>query len=81
MAPAEPGRATAAIGVLGLAVALAVLPALIGLGVAPRPAGLVAACVVGLSAVVGGVKVAAVALGAARVRAGPVPQITAASVD
>jgi len=82
VAPAPAGRATAAIVVLGLAVALAVLPALIGIGVAPRPVWQVAAGLGCLVAVVGGVKLAAAHRRlAARVEASPVRRASAASID
>jgi len=82
VAPAPPGRAVAAIAVLGLAVALAVLPALLGFGVAPRPVLQAAASLAGLVAVVGGVKLAAMCSGmAARVETIPAGWTSAASID
>jgi len=80
VAPAPPGRAVAAIAVLGLAVALAVLPALLGFGVAPRPVLQAAASLAGLVAVVGGVKLAAMCSGMAAGRLPP-PSIDRAVVD
>jgi len=80
--PVGSGRSIASIAVLGLAVALAALPALIGVGLAPAPVGRVAAGLGGLVAVVGGVKLAAVCWGlAARVVSSPARRFPAASID
>ena len=81
VAPLRPGRAIALVGVVLLAVGLAVLPVLVGSGSAPRPVALVAAGLGSLVAVFGGVKLAAVILGAARFRAEPSTRVPAAGID
>jgi len=82
VAAAVAGRAIAALVILGSAVALAGLPALIGFGVAPRPVGQVAVALGSLVAVSGGVKLTAVCWGlVARVESSPAPQTPAASID
>jgi hypothetical protein len=76
------GRAIALIAVVGLGVGLAALPALIGLGLAPRPVGQVAEGLGSLVAVAGGVKLVAVCWGqVARVASSPAHRPTAASID
>lgn len=83
VALAQPGRAAALIGVVALAVALPLLPIVLGLGLAPAPAqDLVAAGLGSLVAFVGGVKFAAAAWGLiVRFRAGSGAQFAAASID
>ena len=59
------GRVSAAVAVVGAAVALAVLPPLVAIGAMTGGARGVVAVVAGLAAVVGGVKLAATAWGLA----------------
>jgi hypothetical protein len=75
VAAASPGGAVAAVAVLGFSVFLAVLPALIAFGIARETLAPVAAGLASLVVVWGGVKLAAVIVGAARFassRRGPV---------
>lgn len=68
---ASPARAIASIAVIGVALALAVLPALVALGPGRGLAGVVAVGAGALAVVaVGGVKLAALAADAARFAAG-----------
>jgi hypothetical protein len=80
---ARPGRAAVGVIVMGLALALPVLPAVLGLGLAPAPVREAAEAALGsLVAIVGGVKLAAAAWGLiARLTAGHGSQFAAASVD
>jgi hypothetical protein len=80
---AQPGRAAVGVMVIGLAVALPVLPVVLVLGLAPAALREAAAAVLGsLVAIVGGVKLAAAAWGlVARLTAGRGTQVAAASVD
>ena len=77
------GRFLAVVGVLGLAVALVVLPVVIALGAAPAPIGRAVAVVgAGLAAVLGAVQLAAVILGVLGfVGSNPRGRIAAASSD
>jgi hypothetical protein len=78
---ARPSQVLAAVGVVGLAVGLAVLPVLVALGFAT---GAVAGAAVGfgsLAAVWGGAKAAAVILGAAGFVRRPRAGVLAASID
>jgi hypothetical protein len=76
------GQVLAAVGVAGLAVGLAVLPALVVFGVATDAVGSAAAVALGsLAAVWGGVKAAAVILGAAGFVRRPRAGVLAASID
>ena len=82
VAPVHSGRAIALIALVGLAVGLAALPALIGIGLAPGPVGQVAAGLGSLVAVAGGVKLAALCWGqVARVVSSAAHWGTAASID
>ena len=83
VALAGPGRVAALVAVVGVAVGLAVLPALIGLGLGPSSFWeRVAAGLGGLVAVVGGVKLAAMAVGLLfRVKAGPRNHLAADFID
>jgi len=68
--------------VLGLVVGLAVLPVLVGFGLAPGPVVQVAGGLGSLVAVVGGVKLTAVIWGlVARSAASPGPRVAAPSID
>ena len=79
---ASPARTLAAVAVLGLVVGLAVLPILAGFGMAPGAVVQAAAGLGSLVAVLGGVKLAAVAWGLlARFSARPGRGVAAASVD
>jgi hypothetical protein len=81
-APVHSGRAIALIAVLGLGVALAILPPLVGFGLATRPVGQVAAGFGSLVAVAVGVKVAAACWGqVARFVSSPAHRRTAAPID
>jgi hypothetical protein len=66
---------------MGLAVALAVLPALVAFGVATESVARVAVGLGGLVAVLGGVKLAAATLGALRFAANPSGRVSEASFD
>src|SRR5438270_7527291 len=77
-----PGRAVALVALAGLVLALAVLPALVGLRIVPAASGSAAVGVGLLVAVVGGVKLAAVGWGlAARFVAARPLRIGATAVD
>ena len=80
---AQPGRAAVGLMVIGLAVALPVLPVVLGLGLAPAPVREAAGAVFGsLVAIAGGVKFGAAAWGlVARLTAGQGAQLAAACVD
>lgn len=80
---ARPTQLFAMVGVVVLAVVLAVLPALIALriAVATRAFGQVAVGIASLAVIVGGAKLAAAILGAARFALRPQERISPASVD
>ena len=80
---ARPGQLMAVIGVLGSALTLVVLPALIGLSVLAGTGAMwiVAVGIASLVAIVGGAKLAAAILGAARSELGPRERFSSASVD
>jgi hypothetical protein len=76
------GRGLAALAVGALAVALAELPAIVGLGLASGAVGYAAAALGGLAAVWGGVKLAVAAWGLVSARAAsPGRQVVPASVE
>lgn len=75
------GRSLAAVGIVVFSVGLGVLPALIAFGIASRSVAQVAVGLGGLAVVTGGVKVAAVALGALRMAALADRRVSEASFD
>jgi hypothetical protein len=81
VAPAGGGRVLAVLAVLGLAVALAVLPALIAFGVAPGPVRQVAVGLGSLVAVAGGVRLAVVVVGLVRFASSQAAEIASAAID
>lgn len=81
VADAGIGRSFAVVGVLGLAVGLAVLPTLLALGVGTVAMGRLAVLGPSLVAVLGGVQLAAVTLGVLHFVRRPRGQVYAASND
>ena len=76
------GRTAALIGVAVMAIGLAALPVVVALGPAPGAGAWLAAGAGSLVAVVGGVKLAAMAWGiATRLATRRMPQVAAASTD
>ena len=65
VAPPDTGRAAAALAVVGAGLALMVLPALVAVAAGTGGPGWLVAVVAGLAGVLGGVKLAAMALGLA----------------
>jgi hypothetical protein len=76
---ARPGQVAAVVGVMGLAGAMAVLPALIAFGAGSEAVTQVAVGLGSLAAVSGGGKVAAATIGALRFATGPDERVSEAS--
>lgn len=75
------GQSLAAVGIVVLAVTLAVLPALVVAGIATQAITSIAVGLGSLAVVVGGAKLAAAALGALRFAASPHRRVSETSFD